>query len=99
MTTRIVPPVDHVAKLTDFDAFLLCFAERYPAGAEGDDMRRLGRRAGYPACCVEFYVALIPILWRGVSPELAAWWQADPGHGYVRCPRCRLTRPAPLGAR
>jgi hypothetical protein len=84
-------------EMTDFEAFLLSFAERYPAGAGGDGMGRRGRRAGYPACCVEFYAVLIPVLWRGASPELDAWWQADPGHGYVRCPRCRSQQPNAQG--
>jgi hypothetical protein len=87
--------------MTDFEAFLLSFAERNPAGAM-ERTRRAGLRAGYPVCCVEFYVSLIPVLWDGVLPELEAWWQADPGHGYVRCPRCRavrMTRPALPGAR
>lgn len=90
MTSRIVPPVDHIAKLTDFEMLLLGFAERYPAGPDGDEMRRLGLREGYPPCCIEFYVALIPIVWRGWSRELDEWWHADhPNPGYVRCPRCR----------
>jgi hypothetical protein len=44
-------------------AKLAGFAKAHPAGDEASGIRRRGKREGYPACCIEFYAAVIPLVW------------------------------------
>jgi hypothetical protein len=68
---------------------LAAFARQHPAGDEARSMRRLGRRSGCPDCCVEFYVALIALVWCQI-PEVEAYWRraGEAGKEYVPCPKC-----------
>ena len=68
---------------------LAAFAAAAPADAAWDNMRREGLRSGYPACCVEFYVAIIGLVWSNL-PGAAAYWTlaGKAGRGYVLCPAC-----------
>jgi hypothetical protein len=78
------------------------YAARHPAGADMDSTRRQGRKAKYPRCCIEFYVALLPFIsatelrWNP-DPRLRAfagsvesdWTLAGNARlGYVACPVC-----------
>src|SRR5262249_24576135 len=73
----------------DLAAELEAFARACPAGPEMDHVRKEGRRAGDHLCCIEFYCAVIPLVWANTR-EPSAYWAlpSHPSHGHVACPAC-----------
>lgn len=83
--------------LAELAELLVGFARIHPAGAEMDGIRREGRRAGYPACCIEFFVAVVPLRWLRVPEAMAYWDAAGRGRGFIPCPACAGLNFSPPG--
>jgi hypothetical protein len=61
-----------------------------------DHFRKMGRKFGYPECCIDNFINLIE---EGKSPYWYMRWKYGKDRfaktGYVRCSKCRNVDPKP----
>jgi hypothetical protein len=75
---------------------LATFARNHPAGEEARHWRVAGRMAGYPACCIEFFASVVPLLDQRVPEAVTYWDRAEhAAAGRILCPECLGGRPRP----